>query len=87
MALASFSFGLSRPPSNNLVLEQVDRNAGAASSLLVFMYFVAGAFAMWLISLGWTDKVVVIGLLGIGCGAAVLVIWLLFAKAVSYLTS
>jgi DHA1 family bicyclomycin/chloramphenicol resistance-like MFS transporter len=84
MALASFSFGLSRPPSNNLVLEQVDQNVGAASSLLIFMYFVAGAFAMWLISLGWTDKITVIGLLGIGCGAAVLAVWLLFAKAASY---
>ncbi|MDA3897370.1 MAG: hypothetical protein PF482_14645 [Desulfobacteraceae bacterium] len=56
MAVISFSFGLSRPPSNNLVLEQVDKNAGAASSLLIFIYFMLGAFSMWLISLDWTDK-------------------------------
>ena len=34
MFLITFSLGLSRPPSNNLVLEQVDRDAGSASSLL-----------------------------------------------------
>ena len=80
MAVISFSFGLSRPPSNNLVLEQVDRNAGAASSLLIFIYFMLGAFSMWLISLGWTDKIRIIGLLGTVCGGIILVIWLLLPK-------
>ena len=70
MALVSFSFGVSRPLSNNLVLEQVDDNAGAASSLLIFVYFMMGAFAMWLISFGWSDKIRVIGVLGILCGGS-----------------
>jgi len=35
MAVISFCFGLTRPPSNNLVLEQVNQHAGAASSLLI----------------------------------------------------
>jgi DHA1 family bicyclomycin/chloramphenicol resistance-like MFS transporter len=77
MALISFCFGLSRPPSNNLVLEQVDRHAGAASSLLVFLYFMLGAFAMWLISLAWLDKISVIGILGTAAGGLLLGIWLL----------
>ena len=77
MAMISFSFGLSRPPSNNLVLEQVDRHAGAASSLLVFIYFMLGAFSMWLISLDWLDKVAIIGILGTGTGGIMLSIWLL----------
>jgi len=76
MALVSFSFGLSRPPGNNLVLEQVERHAGAASSLLVFVYFMLGAFAMWLISLDWSDKVGVIGTLAAGAGALLLGLWL-----------
>ena len=75
--MISFSFGLSRPPSNNLVLEQVDRHAGAASSLLVFIYFMLGAFSMWLISLDWLDKVSIIGILGTGAGGIMLSIWLL----------
>jgi len=80
MVVISFSFGLSRPPSNNLVLEQVDRHAGAASSLLIFIYFMLGAFAMWFIALGWTDKIRTIGLLGTISGGAMLTLWLLFAK-------
>ena len=77
MAMISFSFGLSRPPSNNLVLEQVDRHAGAASSLLVFIYFMLGAFSMWLISLDWLDKIYMIGILGTGAGGIMLGVWLL----------
>ncbi|SHJ19900.1 MFS transporter, DHA1 family, bicyclomycin/chloramphenicol resistance protein [Malonomonas rubra DSM 5091] len=76
----TFSLGLSRPPSNNLVLEQVDRNAGAASSLLVFIFFIIGAFAMWLISLDWSDKVQVIGLLATGVGVVTLSCWTFLAR-------
>lgn len=81
MAVVSFSFGLSRPPSNNLVLEQVDRHAGAASSLLIFIYFMLGAGAMWLISLDWADKVRTIGILGVLSGGVMLVLWLTVFQA------
>ncbi len=80
MAVVSFSFGISRPPSNNLVLEQVDQHAGAASSLLIFIYFMLGAFAMWLIALDWTDKIRTIGLLGTAAGGIILGIWLLLPR-------
>ncbi len=76
MFLLTFSLGLSRPPSNHLVLEQVDRNAGAASSLLVFIYFMLGAFSMWLISLDWPDKIGIIGLMAAANGGGVLLVWL-----------
>jgi DHA1 family bicyclomycin/chloramphenicol resistance-like MFS transporter len=75
MGLISFSFGLSRPPSNNYVLEQVDQYAGAASSILIFCYFLTGAFAMWLISLNWNDKIQVVGILATASGALILVLW------------
>ena len=80
MAVISFSFGLSRPPSNNLVLEQVDRHAGAAAALLIFIYFMLGAFSMWLISLDWVDKIRTIGLIGIISGGCLLGIWLLLPE-------
>ncbi|MDD9300963.1 MAG: multidrug effflux MFS transporter [Desulfobacter sp.] len=80
MAVISFSFGLSRPPSNNLVLEQVDRHGGAASALMVFIYFILGAFSMWLISLDWTDKVFFIGGMGMVCGGSLTGLWLGFSK-------
>lgn len=75
MSIVTFSLGLSRPPSNNLVLEQVSRNAGAASSLLVFFFFILGAFAMWMISFDWSDKVQVIGLLATTVGVVMLCLW------------
>lgn len=80
MAFISFSFGLSRPTSNNLILEQVEENAGAASSLLIFIYFMLGAFAMWLISLDWNDKIHLVGILAAGSGGLVLAIWLVVQK-------
>ena len=80
MAAISFCFGLSRPPSNNLVLEQVDRHAGAASSLLIFIYFMLGAFSMWLISLDWFDKIRIIGMLAAGAGGVLLGVWLLLPR-------
>lgn len=83
MMLISFSLGLSRPPSNNLVLEQVDRHAGAASSLLIFIFFMMGAFSMWLISLDWSDKIRLIGWLGTGAGALMLAVWLALPQSIS----
>ena len=80
MVLISFSFGLSRPPSNNLVLEQVDQHAGAASSLLIFIYFMLGAFSMWLIAPDWTDKICTIGVLAAAAGGIILGIWLLLPR-------
>lgn len=78
MAVASFSFGLSRPASNHIVLEQVDHSAGAASSLMVFLYFISGAFSMWFISLNWSDTIQVIARLACAGGGVVLLFWLLF---------
>ncbi|WP_020674813.1 multidrug effflux MFS transporter [Geopsychrobacter electrodiphilus] len=75
MTLVTFSLGLSRPPSNNLVLEQVSRNAGAASSLLVFLYFGMGAVSMWVISNDWTDKIQIIGILSTAVGVTALSLW------------
>lgn len=80
MAVITFFLGLSRPPGNNLVLEQAGRFAGAASSLLVFIFFTLGAFSMWLISFDWSDKIRVIAILASGVGAVVLVLWLLLSE-------
>jgi len=83
MAVMSFFFGLSRPPGNHLILEQVDRHAGAASSLLVFIYFMLGAFSMWLISLNWSDKIRLIGILGAGAGGSLLILWACLPQALT----
>lgn len=80
MAMIAFSGGLGRPPSNNLILEQVKHEAGAASSLLLFIYFILGAVAMWFVSLEWESKQTVIGFLGVGCGGLCLAAWLIMRR-------
>jgi len=80
MFVISFASGLSRPPSNNLVLEQVNRGAGAAASFLMFSLMTSGAAAMWFGSLGWNDKIQVLGIMGAGSGVTGLVCWLVMRK-------
>ncbi|MGD8386203.1 MAG: multidrug effflux MFS transporter [Desulfobacteraceae bacterium] len=82
MAIISFSSGMSRPPSNNLVLEQVDRGAGAASSLLMFFLMTCGGLGMGFISLAWPDKIHVLGIMGMICGSITFVFWMVFQRAV-----
>lgn len=76
MWLLTFFFAFGRPPGNNLILEQVDQDVGAASSFMVFIFFLTGACSMWFISLGWQDAVQVLGLLGLGSAAVTLAAWL-----------
>ncbi len=83
MWLLTFFFGFGRPPSNNLILEQVQHDVGSASSLMVFLYFVVGACSMWVISLGWQDKVATLGWLALGSASLTCVGWLLINRMLS----
>ena len=65
MVLVTFAVGLSRPVSNSMILDQVDRDVGAASGVMVFEMFFVGAMAMEIVSRDWPDKVVVLGTLGL----------------------
>ncbi|MDR3631914.1 MAG: MFS transporter [Desulfocapsaceae bacterium] len=80
MWLLTFSFSFSRPPSNNLILEQVDSDVGAASSFMVFIFFITGAVAMWTISLHWEDKITVLAWLGVAASAITILSWLLINR-------
>jgi DHA1 family bicyclomycin/chloramphenicol resistance-like MFS transporter len=77
MFVISFGCGMSRPPGNNLVLQQVSQGAGSASSMLMFFIMTSGAFSMWAISFPWTDKIQVLGIMGLVCGSATCACWLL----------
>lgn len=76
MGFISFFLGLSRPPANNLALEQVKDDAGTASSILVFTYFLTGAAGMAVTSLDWADKVRFIGILAIVTSIVTSCIWI-----------
>lgn len=78
MGTMTFFFGLNRPPTNNLILEQVDRDVGAASSLLVFTFMILGALSMGIVSLQWDDKIGLLGTMGAITGSLTLVFWLRF---------
>jgi len=80
MFLLTFSFSFCRPAGNNLILEQVDRDTGAASSLMVFFYFMIGALSMWFFSFDWSDKIVVLGRMGVVSVAATLLLWQLVKR-------
>ncbi len=76
MWFLTFFFAFGRPPGNNLILEQVDQDVGAASSLMVFVFFLTGACSMWFISLGWEDATGLLGILGLVSATITLVAWL-----------
>lgn len=80
MGLVTFSLGLSRPPSNNLVLEQVTRDAGTASSCMVFSYFIFGSISMAVVSFDWSDKIEFIGRMACASGAVSFGIWIFLKK-------
>jgi len=76
----SLFLGLSRPISNDMVLEQVDRDTGAAASLLTFFNFMVGAAAMELISLDWPSKPATIAVLGLAGSLVPLAVLLLLRR-------
>jgi MFS transporter, DHA1 family, multidrug resistance protein len=76
MWFLTFFFAFGRPPGNNLILEQVELDAGSASSLMIFLFFMTGACSMWFISLDWQDPVLILGILGVITAAITLASWL-----------
>ncbi|BCS90177.1 hypothetical protein PSDVSF_34190 [Pseudodesulfovibrio sediminis] len=61
MFCITFSVGLSRPVSNSLILDQVDKDIGAASGVMTFEMFMVGAVSMELIALDWPSKTMLLG--------------------------
>jgi len=78
MWVLTLFLGLNRPPSNNLMLEQVERDVGAASALIVFTFMTVGALSMAIISLPWEDKITVLGVMATIVATLTLTFWLRF---------
>lgn len=68
-----------RPPGANILLEQGKENAGAASSLMSFSALFLGSLGVFIISLDWSDRIFVSGLInmiiGIGCLSFWPIVW------------
>ncbi len=59
---------LLRTPSAALLLKQVDREAGAASSLINFSMAFVGSMGLQVISLDWGNRILVFGLMNVMAG-------------------
>ncbi len=75
MGIIAFCCGASRPVSNNIVLDQVEVYVGAASSIMTFTLFTLGAVFMWAASADFLNRVILVGLMGVGVGGFVLAMW------------
>ena len=75
MCLVTFFCGMSRPLSNNLILEQVHTDIGSASSFIVFYHFMVGAVCMKIVTAPWHAPIRAFGLLAVVIPVVVLAIW------------
>lgn len=80
MCVVTFSCGMSRPLSNNLILEQVRTDIGSASSFIVFYQFMVGAVCMRIVTASWQAPVRIFGLLALLAPVTVLAIWPLLLR-------
>jgi DHA1 family bicyclomycin/chloramphenicol resistance-like MFS transporter len=62
------------------MIEQVDHDVGAASSLIIFTFMTIGAFSMGIISLSWEDKITVLGIMASVVGTTTLIFWFRFKE-------
>ncbi len=75
MCAITFFCGMSRPLSNHLILQQVQRDIGSASSFIVFYQFMVGAICMRIVTADRAHPIFVFGLVALLLPAAVLAIW------------
>ncbi|MDO8945800.1 MAG: hypothetical protein Q7U88_01440 [Desulfocapsaceae bacterium] len=61
-------------------MEQGHKDAGTASSIMVFSYFLCGALSMAAVSLDWPDKIRYIGILALISGSCALCLWLFLRR-------
>ena len=79
IAVGSAAFALQRPPSMNLMIEQQDKNAGSASSLMFCFMGTFGSIGLVIISMDWSNRIVVLGIINIILGILSTSFWL-YAK-------
>ncbi len=79
IAVGSAAFALQRPPSMNLLIEQQDKNTGSASSLMFCFMGTLGSIGLVIISMDWSNRIVVLGVINMVLGIISLLFWL-YAK-------
>ncbi|GAW31013.1 multidrug effflux MFS transporter [Carboxydocella sp. JDF658] len=77
---ATIAGSIIRPPTTNLMLEQQQQDTGAAVSLMSCAFTLMGAAGMMLISLGWANRILVMGLMYAIVALISLLLWLFFSR-------
>ena len=73
---ATISGSLIRPPSSNLMLEQVQEDIGSASSMMSCGFTVLSSIGMLLITFDWFGRVRMLGLMYLTVSVITLALWL-----------
>jgi DHA1 family bicyclomycin/chloramphenicol resistance-like MFS transporter len=79
IAVGSAAFALQRPPSMNIMIEQQDKNTGSASSLMFCFMGTFGSIGLVIISMNWSNRIVVLGVINVILGVLSTLFWL-YAK-------
>jgi len=79
IAIGSSAFALQRPPSMNLMIEQQDKNTGSASSLMFCFMGLFGSMGLVIISMDWSNRIIILGAINIVIGIFSSLFWL-YAK-------
>ncbi|MBW9150268.1 Bcr/CflA family efflux MFS transporter [Clostridium sp. CM028] len=77
---ASLFGNIMAPARTNLLLEQLQGDIGAASSLMSCAMTFYGSIGMFIISLNFSNKIVVMGLMHLIIGIISLIAWLIISK-------
>ena len=77
--IGSAAFSMQRAPSMNLMIEQQDKNTGSASSLMFCFMGTFGSIGLVIISMDWSNRIVVLGVINIILGVLATLFWL-YAK-------
>ena len=80
MGVITLSTTLSRPVANHLILEQVKRDIGVASSFVSFYQYVMMAVFVWFVSLDWGKPMLVFGLVTLCVPMGVALMWAAFGS-------
>lgn len=78
-ATSTLGFAIQRPPSLNFMLEQQDADTGSASALMNSFLMLIGSFGLYLISLDWENRFLVLGTMFVVVNVAGWLFWL-YAK-------
>ncbi len=72
---ATIAGSIIRPPSSNLMLEQVQEDIGSASSLMSCGFTFMSSMGMLLISFNWTNRTLVLGVMYVVLSVISLALW------------